>query len=133
MIDTVATAPLYALTARIYQKANKMPDLHWAVVNGATLIKKDTWDKIPAELQPKLLQIAREYGRRIQLAVRGMNDEAVATMKGQGLEVVHVTDRDEWRAAAAKANKVVRGGVVPAAIFDEVMKYRDEYRKAHGK
>jgi TRAP-type C4-dicarboxylate transport system substrate-binding protein len=131
MIDTVATAPLYAFTQRIHMKANKMLDLPWAVVNGATVVKKEIWDKVPADLQPKLLEIARSYGRRIQLEVRKMNDDAVKQMKDQGLTVVPVKDVPAWRAAAANANQVVRGKVVPEWVFDRVMQLRDEYRKAH--
>src|SRR5262249_15608696 len=111
-----------------YQKANQMSDLRWAVVNGATVIKKDVWDKIPADLQPKLLEIAHEYGRRIQLEVRKMNEEAIATMKSQGLQVVPVPDLPAWREAAGRANVVVRGQVVPASTFDEVTRLRNEFR-----
>ncbi len=131
MIDTVAAAPLYALTARLYQKANHMSDLPWAILTGATIVKKDTWEKIPADIRPKLLAIAHDYGKRIDEVVRKMNDQAVAEMKGQGLTVVPSDDRPGWERAAASMNQVVRGGVVPAAIYDQVMKYRDEYRRIH--
>jgi len=33
-----------------------------------------------------------------------------------------------WQKAAEHANAVVRGKVVPAGIYDEVKKYRDEFR-----
>jgi len=39
-------------------------------------------------------------------------------------------DPGPWRAAAEKAWPVVRGKVVPAAFFDEVLKTRDAYRSA---
>jgi len=38
---------------------------------------------------------------------------------------------EEWHRAAEEANEVVRGKVVPAAIYDEVKKIRDEYRAQH--
>jgi TRAP-type C4-dicarboxylate transport system substrate-binding protein len=134
MIDTIATAPLYALTTRIYQRANKMLDLPWAVVNGATVVRKELWDRVPADVRPQLLTIARDYGRRIQLAVRRENEDAITEMKKQGLQTVSVSVSDvaAWNVAAANANKVVRGQVVPAASFDAVVRLRDEYRKAHG-
>ena len=119
---------LYALTARTYQKANKMLDLPWAMLLGATVVKKDTWEKIPADVRPQLLEISKSYGRRISLDVRKMNDEAIASMKSQGLTVIKPENLDAWKAAAEKANKVVRGGVVPAAIYDEVIRLRDEFR-----
>ncbi|MSP62717.1 MAG: C4-dicarboxylate ABC transporter substrate-binding protein [Myxococcales bacterium] len=133
MVDTVATAPLYALTSRIYQKANKMSELRWALLTGATVVKKDVWDKVPADLRPKLIAIAREIGKRIDAEIRKMNDDAVAQMKAKGLEVVKAEDPAAWEKAAAEANKVVRGGVVPAAAYDQVIKLRDEYRATKGK
>jgi TRAP-type C4-dicarboxylate transport system substrate-binding protein len=131
LIDTVASAPLYALTSRIYVKANRMLDLPWAVVNGATIVKKEVWEKVPAELRPKLMEISRTYGRRIQLAVRKMNDDAVAEMKRQGLQVVEPKDLAAWRRSADAANQVVRGKVVPPAIFDEVLRLAAEWKSSH--
>jgi TRAP-type C4-dicarboxylate transport system substrate-binding protein len=128
MIDTFASSPLYAQTARIYQKANVMLDLPWAVVNGATVVRKDVWEKIPVEFRQKLLDVARESGREIQRVVRKMNEDAVGTMRAQGLQVVKAEDLPGWQEAAGRANQVVRGGVVPKEIFDEVLRLRDEYR-----
>jgi TRAP-type C4-dicarboxylate transport system substrate-binding protein len=131
MIDTIATAPLYAFTTRIYQKANHMVDLPWALVNGATVVRKDVWEEIPLELRQKLLQTSREYGRTIQLQVRQENEDAIREMKKQGLQVVAAQDLPAWTDAAARANKVVRGKVVPEDFFDEVARVRKEYRNAH--
>ena len=133
MIDTVATAPLYALTARMYQKADHMMEMSWAIVIGATVVKKELWEKVPADKQQRLLEISRAYGRRIALEVRKMNGEAIAKMKSQGLKVEKTEDLAGWRAAAERANQIVRGKVVPAAVFDEVLKYRNEYRAQHKK
>lgn len=128
LIDTTAMPPLYALTARIYQKANHMLDLPWAFLIGATVVHKDVWEQIPADLRPRLLEISRAYGRQLSLDVRKMNDDAIATMKAQGMKVEPPQDLAAWQKAADKANAVVRGRVVPAPVFDAVMKYRDEFR-----
>lgn len=128
MIDTVAAAPMYAFTARIFQKANKMMDLNWAALVGATLIRKEAWEQIPADLRPQLLDIAHQFGRRIQAEVQRMNDDALAQMKKQGLEVIAPVDIPGWRHLGDLANKVVRGSIVPAPIFDEVLRLAAEYR-----
>ena len=52
-------------------------------------------------------------------------------MKKRGLNVVAPAAIEGWQKAAEQANVVVRGKVVPAAIYDEVKKYRDEYRAQH--
>lgn len=127
MITCIANVPLYLLTARLFERANHMIDVPWGYLIGATLIRKDAWEKVPADLRPKLLAIARELGARVDAEVRKLNDDAVAAMKKQGLQVVEV-DPAPWRAAAEKAWPVVRGKVVPTAFFDEVVRVRDSYR-----
>jgi hypothetical protein len=54
-------------------------------------------------------------------------------MKGAGLTVVPVDAKakDLWHKAAESAYGKIRGEFVPAEAFDEAMRYRDEYRKAH--
>jgi TRAP-type C4-dicarboxylate transport system substrate-binding protein len=128
MINCFANAPLYVLTARIFERAPHMIDVNWGYLFGATLVRKEAWEKIPADLRPKLLQIARDLGKRVDAEVRRLNDDAIAAMKKQGLNVVKV-DPAPWRAAAEKAWPVIRGGVVPVAFFDEVLRAREQTRK----
>jgi TRAP-type C4-dicarboxylate transport system substrate-binding protein len=128
MIDCLANAPLYVLTARLFERAPNMLDVSWGYLFGATLVRKETWEKIPADVRPKLLEIARELGRRVDAEVKRQNDEAIAAMRKQGLWVVAV-NQAEFRAAAEKAWPVVRGRVVPAEFFDLVVRARDEARK----
>ena len=127
MIDCLANVPLYLLTARLFERANHMVDVPWGYLIGATLVKKEAWDKIPADLRPKLLAIANEMGARVDADAKKLNDDAIAAMKKQGLDVIHV-DPKPWLATAEKAWPVVRGKVVPTAFFDEVVKARDAYR-----
>lgn len=41
MITCVSQAPAYVLTARLFDKANKMIDFPWTYLIGATVVKKD--------------------------------------------------------------------------------------------
>jgi TRAP-type C4-dicarboxylate transport system substrate-binding protein len=131
LIDTVAMAPLYAFTARIFEKAKYMLDLKWAILNGATVVKKDVWEKIPADLRPKLLEISHEYARKIAVEVRKMDDDALKQMKSQGLELVPPKDPKAFEKAAMATWSVIRGKVVPAETFDEVKKLVDEFHAKH--
>jgi TRAP-type C4-dicarboxylate transport system substrate-binding protein len=63
--------------------------------------------------------------------VRKQNDDAIEQMKKRGLTVNEPANIQAWQQAAAKAADVVRGKVVPAAMYDEVKRYRDEYRAQH--
>jgi TRAP-type C4-dicarboxylate transport system substrate-binding protein len=127
MINCITQAPLYVLTARLFDKAPNMIDVNWGYIVGATLVKRDTWDKVPAELRPKLIELAREAGRKVDDEARRMEAESIEAMKKQGLKVVQV-DRGPWRKSAERAWPVIRGKVIPADFFDEVVTLRDAAR-----
>lgn len=126
LIDTVALAPLYAYSSRMFEKAKFMLDLPWAVLTGGTVVRKDEWDKVPVELKPKLIEIARDYSKKIAAEVRRMDNEALENMIKQGLVAVKPADPGEFARAANKTYTVIRGRVVPAETFDEVKKLVDE-------
>lgn len=120
LINTVALAPLYAFTSRIFERAKYMLDMKWGVLTGATVVRKDVWDRVPAELRPQLLAISHDYSRKIAAEVRRMDADALTQMKAQGLQIVEPTDVAAFQRAADAAYQIIRGKVVPAAMFDEV-------------
>jgi TRAP-type transport system periplasmic protein len=131
MINVVAQSPLYAYTTNLYSRAHNMLNMHWGFLTGATVVRKDTWEKIPEDVRQKVLQIAEDYGKKTRDDIRKQNEDAIAQMKKRGLNVVQPASVEDWQKAAEEANEVVRGKVVPAGIYDEVKKLRDEYRAQH--
>jgi TRAP-type transport system periplasmic protein len=129
MINCISQVPAYVLTARLFDKANQMIDYPWSYLIGATVVKKDVWEKIPTDLRPKLLAITKDINARIDTEVKRLNDDAVTAMKKQGLQVVKV-EAGPWEKAARKSWPAVRGKVVPEAFFDQAVKLRDEAHKA---
>jgi TRAP-type C4-dicarboxylate transport system substrate-binding protein len=132
MIDCVPNVPLYALPTRLFERASNMIDVNWGFLVGATVVRKDAWERIPADVRSRLAEISRELGKKVDAEVGKLNGEAVVAMKKQGLTVIEVA-QGPWRAAAEKAWPVVRGKIVPAEFFDEVRKERDAYRAARKK
>ena len=132
MIDCVPNVPLYVLTARLFDRARYMLDVPWSYMVGATLIRKDAWERIPADLRPKLLAIATELGNKVDAEVKRLNDDAVTAMQKQGVQVVK-GDPAQWRVAMEKSWPIVRGGVVPAEFFDEARAARDSCRASLAK
>ena len=133
LIDTVALAPLYAYSSRMFEKAKFMLDLPWTVLTGATVVRKDEWDKVPADIKPKLIEISREYAKKIATEVRRMDNEALENMVKQGLVAVKPTDPAAFTKAAQGTYSVIRGKVVPADTFDEVKKLVDEAKAQSAK
>lgn len=128
MINCIGQAPAFVLTARLFDKANKMIDYPWSYLIGVTVVKKDLWDKLPADLKPKLIAVAKDINARVDAEVKRLNDDAVVAMKKQGLEVVKV-DPAPWTKAAERSWPAVRGKVVSPDFFDLLVKLRDEAKK----
>lgn len=135
MIEGFATTPIMAFTARWYEGAKFMIKASWGHLPGGTVVSKATWEKIPAELRPKLMEIARAYGVKVNTEVLKMQADSIAQMQKNGLKVIELSE-PETRAFVKMAEQtwpVVRGGVCTAAAFDEVKAIRDAYRAQKGK
>jgi len=133
MINTVAEPPLYAFASRTFDKANHMLDLSWSLLTGATVVRKETWDRIPPDVRAKLLAIAQAAGRKMSVEVRKLNEDSIGQMKAQGLIVDRPSDPAGWRTAGERSWTVVREKVVPKDLFDEVKRLVLEYRAQHAK
>lgn len=121
MINCIAQVPVYMLSTRIFEDAKEMIDYPWTYVLSATIVKKATWERIPADLRSKLLAIARAEGDSIDAASMKLSDDALAAMLKQGLHAVKV-DPAPWKVAATKTWTALRGKVVPEQFFDKVAK-----------
>jgi TRAP-type C4-dicarboxylate transport system substrate-binding protein len=132
MYEACSMSAQVAVIGRYYERASYMTDMDWALLLGATVIKKETWAKIPADLKPALLGAMREAGAKLQADIRQSGAKDIAAMKKAGLTVVPVdaNARAQWRKMIEGSYGKIRGDFVPADAFDEAMKYRDEYRKA---
>jgi TRAP-type C4-dicarboxylate transport system substrate-binding protein len=133
LVTALGAPPQVAVITQYYNNAKNMTDLRWQLLLGASLIKKDVWEKIPADVRPALLEAAREAGGRLREDVRGSAARDVEAMKKRGLNVVAVDEKARalWSKTAEGLYPRIRGKVVPADAFDEAMKWRDEYRKSH--
>jgi TRAP-type C4-dicarboxylate transport system substrate-binding protein len=134
MINAIPTATNQALLGQIYTVASNMLSLNWAVLSGATIIKKDIWDKIEPETQKKLLEAASAAGAKMRAASRKEDEDAVKAMQAKGLKVNVATPQieEEWRKLTSILYPQIKGKMVPADIFDEVQRLVEEYRKSKG-
>jgi TRAP-type transport system periplasmic protein len=131
LITAVAQPPFFALAGQMYRPAPYMLELNWVPLVGATVLTKKSWDAIPADAREPMLKAARDAGARIRARSRAESNESVDTMKKNGLKVQAVTPdiEAEWRKLADEVYPKIRGKMVPADIFDEVVRHLKEYRK----
>jgi TRAP-type C4-dicarboxylate transport system substrate-binding protein len=134
LVNALGAPPQVAVIAQYFNNAKNMTDMPWQLLLGATLINKATWERIPADLRPKLLDATREAGRRLQEEIRSSGERDVEAMRKRGLNVVAVDAqaREAWLRTAESMYPRIRGTLIPAEAFDEALRYRDEYRKSQG-
>lgn len=132
LINAVPLPPSIALAGQVDGAAPHMLDLDWAPLVGAAVITKKTWDAIPPEGRGTLRKAATETGKLIKADGRRESVESVQAMRKRGLTVHAVTPEveAEWRREAEAAYPKIRGVIVPADIFDEVVKQLKAYRAA---
>jgi len=135
LVTALGSPPQVAVISQYYTHAMNMTDLRWQLLLGATLITKSTWEKIPADIRPALLEAARDAGRRLQEQVRASAQRDVEAMRKRGLNVVPVDEpaRALWLETAESIYPRIRGKIVPADAFDEAVRHRDVFRKNGGK
>jgi TRAP-type C4-dicarboxylate transport system substrate-binding protein len=135
LINTACVAPIFALATQLDLRAPYMLNLDWAPLVGACVVKKDSWEKIPAESRASLLAAADRAGKEIRANSRKESAEATTAMQKRGLKVQTASPEivEQWRKEAEKTYPEIRGRLVPADIFDEVQRYLQEYRSAESK
>jgi TRAP-type C4-dicarboxylate transport system substrate-binding protein len=135
LISAVSVAPFYALAGQVYGPARHMLDLNWAPLVGATVISKKAWDAIPEETRKIMMKAAATAGDQMRARGRAEAEQSVEAMKKRGLMVQAVSPQveAEWRRLAEQVYPKIRGGMVPAEMFDEVVRLLKEYRAASAK
>ena len=130
MIDAFSVPPLVAMLNQWTDLAGNMIDVKWAPLLAATIVDKKVWDELPSDWRPKLLAAARKHGALIREQIHRMGTDTVAEMERRGLSVVRLDEKAHaaWRREAEKFYPQIRGSYVPADLFDEVKRLRDEYR-----
>lgn len=130
MIDAVPCTPYFALATQIYTSAPNMLDLNWAPIVGALVITKKAWDEMTPEGQQGLREAGGAVGAQIRAQARKEVDEAVEAMQKRGLTVntPNAAQIKEWQRLAELLHPQIRGKLVPAETFDEVLAHLKAYR-----
>ncbi len=130
MIDVVPSTPYFALATQIYTNAPNMLELDWAPIVGALVVSRKAWDQMSPEAQAALREVGARVGTQIRAKARQDVDDAVEAMKKRGLVVNRPNEAqiEEWDALAARLHARVRGRLVPAETFDEVVGHLEAYR-----
>jgi len=135
LIDTAPSPPYLALSLQIFRDAKYMLDLHVAPLTGALIMSNAAWTRISSDDRTKIAAAAQALERRVRAEAPAQDAESVKQMTTRGLQVITLDAKAaaEFRAAANQLAVTMRGGMVPADIYDMAVQERDAFRKSKGK
>lgn len=130
MIDAVPSTPYFALATQIYTTASNMLELNWAPIVGALIITKKAWDDLTPEGQAAVREAGAKAGVQLRARARQEVDDAVDAMKKRGLKVnkPNAEQMQAWNRLADNLYPRIRGKMVPADTFDEVVGHLKAFR-----
>jgi TRAP-type C4-dicarboxylate transport system substrate-binding protein len=89
---------------------------------------------MPAAGKEAMLQAAAEAGKQIKADGRRESEDSIEALKKRGLKIHQVTPdaAKEWQQEVEAAYPKIRGGSVPADVYDEIVKELQAFRAAQG-
>src|SRR3954468_3806118 len=135
LIDTAPNPPYLALSLQIFRDAKYMLDVHIAPLTAALVVTSSAWNAISAEDRAKMTAAAHALEQRVRTEAPVQDADSIKQMQARGLQVITLDPKAaaEFRSASSDLVKTMRGGMVPADIYDAAMAARDAYRKSRGK
>ena len=130
MINVVPSTPYFALASQVYNSAPHMLEINWAPIVGALVVTRKAWDNMSPSVQQAVRAASEKAGAQIRIKARQEVEEAVDAMKKRGLTVhkPNTEQMKEWNDLAEKLYPRIRGTMVPAETFDEVMGHVKTFR-----
>ena len=132
LIEAHPSPPYLAMLMQWYRSTPYMLDVAFLPALGATVMTSRAWNRISEEDRVRLLAAARETERRLMREVPRQDRDAVIQMERRGLTVNSLQSpavEVEFRSTAESFTSSMRGGRVPADIFDMAVRERDNFRQ----
>ena len=130
LVSAVPVSPQMAVLMQWYNQLPNMTHLKWGVLVGATVMEKGTWEKIPEDVRPKLMEAADKAAKKMREETLRAEIEAIKAMEERGLRVHQVSKKEleVWQKTAEEAYPSLTKDYVPKDLFEEALRIRDEYR-----
>jgi TRAP-type C4-dicarboxylate transport system substrate-binding protein len=131
MIDAAPSPPYPALLLQIFRDAKYMLDVRFAPLYGAVVMTNEAWNKIEPNDRPIVMAAAKNAEKRLLGDAPKLDADSIATMKTRGLTITSLDPKAaaSFRSEADSFVKSMRGGMVPAEVYDAAIRERDAYRK----
>jgi TRAP-type C4-dicarboxylate transport system substrate-binding protein len=133
MVDALVTSPLVAASSQWFGIAGNMCTLRLGPLWGAAVVSTKTWNEIPADLQPRLIEAAQKIADSLEPDLVKADGQAIGVMQKYGLKINTVPAQTEaaWADLLQKTFSGLVGKLYDRDSFQMVNGYLDEYLASH--
>lgn len=131
MIDAFSTTPMVCAAYQLFGAAQNMCEMKWAPLTGGVLISQRAWNRIPADLRPRLAEAAADMSKGLQTDIIQADLDAIELMKQYGLKVNAVPPdaQKKWKEFFDSAFLDLLGANFDKNIYEKILALLKEYRK----
>ena len=122
-IDAFASSSLASVSLQWYNHSKYVTKQSMAILVGATIIKKDKIDALPADLQKVLIDSADRAHSILTGHIRKSDDKAYKAMLARGVKEVDAAKHNsEWQGVAKQVRDSLAGKLYPKDLLKKVEK-----------
>jgi TRAP-type C4-dicarboxylate transport system substrate-binding protein len=130
-IDATPAVPPLALTMQFYKDAKYMLEVRVAPLVAGVVMTDAAWNRLSAEDRTRMWKAAEDTQNQLFSQASSLDASHIKEMQASGLQVITLdaAAAAQFRAAAEKLAATQRGSMIPADVYDAVLRERDAYRK----
>lgn len=130
MISALYLPAVMAASGQYFAIASHMLAPKLAPLVGGLILSRKTWEQIPENLRPALLESADRQAKVLSEEIINLEEEALKAMKDHGLVINQPSPEamSMWREASSRAISSLLGRVIPADVYQKTLDLIQEYR-----
>jgi TRAP-type C4-dicarboxylate transport system substrate-binding protein len=131
VVNAAPSTPLACVALQWFSTVKYMTDLPLSISIGATVLTKKQFERLDANGQTLLREVSGRYHRKLNQEIRKDNDEALETLKQNGIQMVPIAEQDvaEWEAIALRVRQKLTGELYSQEILNKVIRLVKDYRE----
>jgi TRAP-type C4-dicarboxylate transport system substrate-binding protein len=131
LIDGVYSSPYGVIALQWHTKVKYMVNTKLTYASGAILVSKKMFDKLTAEQQKILKDIAKKHCRILTEQTRKENEEAISVLKKSGIRIIDLASPQELQniiKSSTSIYKTLTNKLYSSELLTETLKLRDQCR-----
>lgn len=131
LVDVVYAPPSGAIALQWFTKTKYISDIPLSYLLGGVVLKNAQFKKLPAEYRTQILESFQKHLKELKLIIRKDNEEAIAVMQKQGLELIQASADQvaEFKLLSDKAMQKLGDKSFSEEVKNEIVSNLDSFRK----